>query len=367
MAEKVVIALSGGVDSAVAAHKLVEAGLQVHAVYMKNWLNEEDAFGQCPWQEEIESAESVCQHLGITFEVVNFIRDYRERVVQYLVEGYARGITPNPDVMCNREMKFGVLLDWALQRGFDAVATGHYARVLSPAEAPAAPFPSARMLFEGVDKNKDQSYFLAYMSRLQLAHARFPIGHLEKPEVREVARKAGLPNAERKDSQGICFVGQVKIGDFLEQFIPDAPGEIVSTDGRILGTHRGLHRYTIGQRRGIGVPSNSDHNFFVVVGKEVENRRLVVDFEGPEAEGLWFDEMELRSLNWLIDEPIRREMKLLARVRYRDLAVPATWIPDGPDTGRVVFNERQRALAEGQFCALYAGEQLLAGGIFVAD
>jgi tRNA-specific 2-thiouridylase len=353
---KVLLALSGGVDSAVAALLLRDQGHAVQAVYMKNWINEEQVFGDCPWQQDIEDGRAVCAHLGIPFAVVNFMAAYRERVVRYLVDGYARGLTPNPDVMCNREMKFGVLLDWAREHGFAAVATGHYCRRAVIAGEPA--------LLEGVDKAKDQSYFLALLRPGQLARALFPVGELSKPQVRRLAHRAGLPNAGKKDSQGICFIGEVKINDFLEKFIPDRPGPVVTPAGRVLGRHRGLHRYTIGQRRGIGIPSNTDNEFYVVIAKNVDRNELVVAFESARPAQLWHPAARLHSLSWLTRTPPAGPTDLLARVRYRDPAVPARFTPDADGFATLAFAEPQRALAPGQVCALYAGERLLGGGVF---
>lgn len=353
---RILAAMSGGVDSAVAALLLHEAGEDVTGVYMKNWINEEQVVGDCPWQQDIADAADAANAIGIPFEVVNFMKDYRERVVRYLIDGYRRGITPNPDVMCNRQIKFGVLLDWARERGFNAVATGHYAIRREIPEGGHA-------IHEGVDKNKDQSYFLAQLQPHQVAGARFPIGHLQKPEVRRIARRAGLPNADKKDSQGICFIGEVRINDFLEAFIPDSPGEIVDAAGSVLGEHRGLHRFTLGQRKGIGIPSNTDHAFYVVVAKDYESNRLIVDFEGPRAPGLYRDTCTLDALNW-IGEPVDGAATLLARPRYRDPAVPAEFTPVSPGRAAIRFHRAQRALAPGQVCALYRGDRLLGGGVF---
>jgi tRNA-specific 2-thiouridylase len=344
----------------------------------------------------------VAAHLGIEFRVVNLMREYREKIVDYLLDGYARGLTPNPDIMCNREIKFGVFRAWAKDHGFDAVATGHYARRVDIVDrgsriADAQPalddnpphFDSLGLaaepirnpkseirhwqLFEGADKNKDQSYFLALLSQEQLADARFPIGHLSKPELRALARKAKLPTADKKDSQGICFIGEVKMSDFLRAYVPDAPGPIVrATDGRELGTHRGLHFYTLGQRKGIGVPSNTDHEAYVVVGKRAADRALLVAFDHPDAPGLFQREVRVHSLSW-IGDAITRPQMIEGRVRYRDPRVVLEFTPEPVDgislgaatTARIRFAEPQRGLASGQVLALYEGERLLGGGVYV--
>lgn len=355
--ESVLVALSGGVDSAYAAWRLAQEGHVVEAAYMKNWINEENVIGDCPWQEDIEDARAVAAHIGIPFRVLNFMDDYRERVVSYLVEGYARGLTPNPDVMCNREMKFGVLLDWAMEHGFGAVATGHYCRRVEGPEGPE--------LHEGCDTNKDQSYFLCLLRPEQLERARFPVGEFEKARLRDLAREVGLPNAGKKDSQGICFIGQVKINDFLEKFIPERPGPIVNLEGTQLGEHRGLHRYTIGQRRGIGIPSNTDNEFYVVVAKRLETNELVVAFESSHPDALWDSEVVLHHLSWLTPHPPAVSTRLEAKVRYRDPRVPVLFEPgaDGQQA-RLKFEVPQRGLASGQVCALYVGSRVLGGGVY---
>lgn len=350
---KILVALSGGVDSAVAALRLQQQGYPIEAAYMKNWINEEEVLGHCPWMQDIEDGRAVCEKLGVPFRVLNFINDYRERVVCYLVEGYSKGLTPNPDVMCNREMKFGVLLDWALENGFAGVATGHYAR------------REGDRILEGTDKNKDQSYFLAMLKPQQRDHAWFPIGDLQKSEVRALAEENDLPNAAKKDSQGICFIGEVRINDFLEKFIEDSPGPIVDLHGKVLGQHRGLHRYTFGQRRGIGIPSNTDNEFFVVVGKELETNTLVVAFESARPDQIWAKTAELYHWSPLSPDPPLDGERLLARVRYRDPSVPAVLQWTGKGSARLVFEDAQRALAPGQICAIYRGEELLGGAVFM--
>lgn len=370
--EKILVALSGGVDSAVAALLLKEQGYDVAAAYMKNWINEDNVIGHCPWLQDIEDARAVAETLGIPFKVVNLMQDYRRLVVDYLLDGYRRGLTPNPDVMCNREMKFGVFLRYARAEGFDAVATGHYAKRVAvdakgrPAVAKAMAGenrPAAWAIFEGADKNKDQSYFLALLSQAQLASARFPIGHLAKPDLRRLAAAAGLPNARKKDSQGICFIGEVKMADFLKAYVPEAPGPIVrATDGKVLGEHRGLHYFTLGQRKGIGIPSNTDGKAYVVVGKRAEDQALLVAFDAPDAPGLWTNECRVHSLSF-VNEPITEPAAIECRVRYRDPRVGITFTPAG-DSASIRFATPQRALAAGQIIAFYRGEQLVGGGVF---
>lgn len=355
---KVLVAMSGGVDSAVAALLLKEEGYDVSAAYMRTWMNEEGGavFEDCPWEEDIRYAKAVSGQLGIPFEVVNLIQEYRDKVVDYLVDGYRRGITPNPDIMCNREMKFGFFRDYAKSNGFDYIATGHYVRKgVRDGEA---------CIREGLDKNKDQSYFLAMIHRDQIEDALFPIGELEKPKVRELALKYDLPNAQRKDSQGICFLGKVKIGEFLEHYIEDSPGPIMRPDGKVLGEHRGLHRYTIGQRKGLGVPSNTDFKNYVVVAKDYEKQALIVAFEGPDAPGLYNREFEVYGLNW-INLPPESQNPILAKPRYRDPSLAVMFEGKGDNMGKISFSEPQRALTSGQVVAFYIGDVLLGGGYYL--
>jgi tRNA-specific 2-thiouridylase len=372
--ERILVAMSGGVDSSVAALVLQQQGYDVVGAYMKNWINEDNIAGDCPWMQDIDDARAVADRLGIEFRVVNLMRDYRRLVVDYLLDGYQRGLTPNPDVMCNREVKFGVFLAYAKAEGFSAVATGHYALRMEagcphPANADGRVSPTYSLL-EGADKNKDQSYFLALLSQAQLRDARFPIGHLNKPELRALAAAAGLATAGKKDSQGICFIGEVKMADFLKAYVPEHPGPIVrATDGVELGAHRGLHYYTIGQRRGIRIPSNTDHEAYVVVGKRASDHALLVAFDGPEAPGLWTNECRVHGLSF-IGEPLTAPCRIECRVRYRDPRVPIEFtpggrvVPDEPSSAQIKFSTPQRALASGQILALYDGEKLLGGGIF---
>ncbi len=390
--ERLLVALSGGVDSSVAALLLKEQGHEVVCAYMKNWINEDQVVGHCPWEQDIADARAVCDRLGLEFRVVNLMREYRALVVDYLLDGYQRGLTPNPDVMCNARVKFGVFAAYARAQGFDGLATGHYARRvegcgalraeggapeveggtlsaeggghgttaarveassglggtgarpstidLRPSsfgvrrDSSGAPLSALRppqwRLLEGADPDKDQSYFLALLSQEQLAYARFPIGHLRKRELRALAAEAGLATAAKKDSQGICFIGEVKMTDFLRAYVPEAPGPIVrAEDGRVLGEHRGLHYFTLGQRKGIGIPSNTDRRAYVVVGKRAADRALLVAFDGPEAPGLWTRECRVHGLSF-VGDPVAAPASLECRVRYRDPRVAVEFAPDGP-------------------------------------
>ncbi len=354
---KVLSAMSGGVDSSVATALLLEQGHEVVGAYMKNWINEENIVGECPWEQDIVDARSVAETLGVEFRVVNLMREYRGRVVDYLLKGYQEGVTPNPDVMCNREIKFGVFLDYALAQGFEYVATGHYARVQHRVSADGG----SRML-RGVDGNKDQTYFLALMQQHQARHALFPIGDLCKPDVRDVAARHGLSTAGKKDSQGICFIGNVKMADFLAAFVPDEPGNIVTVDGKKLGTHRGLHIYTLGQRKGLGVASPVYKQAYVVVEKRQATRELVVALEAPDTPKLFASRCRISHLS-TVATPLQ-DGPLQAMPRYRAAPQDADFHWVDAEHAEVHFHQPQRALAPGQIIAFYRGDELLGGGVF---
>jgi len=354
---RLLVALSGGVDSAVAALLLKQEGHDLVGAHIRTWRNEEGLPfpGQCPWEEDQRAAEAVANTLGIPFRSVDLIQDYRAVVVDYLVEGYRRGLTPNPDIICNREMKFGAFLKLAQAEGFEAVATGHYVR------REVTPQGTVH-LHTGRDAEKDQTYFLALNRQEQMRAARFPLGSYHKKDVRALAAQHRLPNAERKDSQGICFLGQVRIQDFLERHIDDAPGPIETLEGKVIGEHRGLHRFTLGQRKGIGLPSNTDHEHFVVVAKDLERRALVVAFDKPGVPGLYTQHAVAHHLSWL-DQPVSTARPLLARVRHRDAPVPAKFLPTTAGSAEISFDTVQRGLAAGQVIAFYEGDRLLGGGV----
>ena len=353
--KKVLVGLSGGVDSSVAAMLLHQEGHEVCGAYLRTWMEEDEVWGDCPARHDIEDARESARKIGIPFEVMNLVDAYRDKVVDYMVDGYSNGQTPNPDVMCNREIKFGAFLELARKQGFDFVATGHYCRRVQN--------DRCVQLWEGKDKNKDQSYFLALLRQEQLEKALFPLGDLTKPEVREIAQDNGLPVADKKDSQGICFLGKVKVNEFLSEYIPDSPGEVVDANGHRLGEHKGLHRYTLGQRKGIGIPSNCDDEHYVVVAKNPCENQLVVAFESIDAPGLYGQRFGVTGLSFL-DAPIEKKTSLLAKPRYRDASQKIYFQAQDSGEAQITFDEPQRALALGQMVAFYEGERLLGGGFY---
>lgn len=356
MKPRILVAMSGGVDSSVAAALLQQQGHTIEGAYMKNWINEDNILGDCPWQQDIDDAAAVADQLGIPFRVVNLMDEYRSRVVDYLLAGYQEGVTPNPDVMCNREIKFGVFREYARQEGFDQVATGHYARIHRD------PTGGCHLL-TGRDPSKDQSYFLALLQQEQLRDACFPVGELLKAQVREVAAQLALVNAGKKDSQGICFIGQVKMSDFLSAYVDDRPGDILDLQGNLKGQHRGLHLYTLGQRKGLGVASNVANEAYVVVEKRHAENQLIIGFDRPETPGLYAASAKVSGLSFP-SGPLPELLEVTARPRYRARLAPATFHRIDETTAELRFNDPQRALTPGQICAIHVGEELVAGGVF---
>lgn len=345
--KKVFVGMSGGVDSSVAAALLKKAGFNVVGIYMKCWTQGPS----CTTQEDERSARLAALHLKIPFYVLNFIDQYKEKVVEYMLKGYKEGITPNPDIMCNREIKFGLFFKKAMALGADYVATGHYARIKK--------IGTRYALLKGKDFKKDQSYFLAMINPEVLEKTLFPIGEYEKSEVRAFARKIGLPNAERKDSQGICFVGKVEIGDFLRLHIPKKEGVIVNKKGEMLGKHDGAWYYTLGQRQGLKL---SGGPYYVSKKDTAQNTLQVTKKE----DDITASKLKVKNMNWFLPFAGRTE-SLFAKFRYRQEDVLTTVEQLGNDSFNVMPKVPQRALTPGQFAVFYRGDELVGGGVIVSE
>lgn len=347
---KIIVGISGGVDSAVAALRLVRAGHEVTGLFMKNW-EEDDSAGECAAAEDLKSARAVCDHLGIPLRTVNFASEYWERVFRYFLDEYRVGRTPNPDVLCNKEIKFRAFLEHARTLGAERIATGHYARL----DTRAGSF----RLLKARDAAKDQSYFLYLLGQEALAHTLFPVGELEKTEVRRLAREAGLPNHDREDSTGICFIGERDFKSFLARYLPAQPGEIRSLAGERLGRHDGVMYYTIGQRQGLGIGGAGEP--WYVVAKDVEQNVLYVA-QGDHHPALYSEALIAGQLHWIADAPPAASRRLHAKTRYRQSDQECRLLPQ--DSGlRVDFAEPQRAVTPGQSVVFYDGEVCLGGGI----
>ncbi len=353
------VGLSGGVDSSVAALLLKDQGCDVVGVYMKNWSQDLPGL-PCPWLEDYQDAKRVAVQLGIDFKVYDFEKQYRYKVVDYMLEAYRAGFTPNPDIMCNQEIKFKLFLETALADGADCIATGHYARV-----------KNSRLLM-AKDANKDQTYFLHRVSAAALQKTLFPLGSLTKPQVRALAKKAGLVTADKKDSMGICFIGKIGIKDFLQQYVKEKPGKIINQHGQIVGQHDGALFYTIGQRHGLEVGGGQP---YYVVGKDMNKNEIQVTSDLQD-ERLWSRRLKFSSPHWINGEPgnsggWRVEKKnsnlsplnsnLCVRTRHRAALIPVKKLKQGI----AELAEEVRALTPGQSAVFYAGSVCLGGGIVV--
>ena len=392
---RIVVGLSGGVDSSVAAYLLKQQGHEVIGLFMRNWNDASVTLeDECPWVEDSNDALLVAQKLGIPFQVIDMSELYKERIVDYMFSEYEKGRTPNPDILCNREVKFDVFLQTALSLGADKVATGHYARVSSFVDERGK---EIYQLLAGKDNNKDQSYFLCQLNQNQLSKALFPIGELTKPEVREIAREIGLVTADKKDSQGLCFIGKVSLPTFLQQQLIPKEGEIVEIfsdykefhkekpvfetkldelkylskkikyqkeDGKVIGKHQGAQFFTIGQSKGLGIGGHKESCF--IIDRDMENNILFVG-EGKNFSGLYRKALKINNdeVHW-VREDLRLKngefMKIKARIRYRQPLEDAV-LYQYEDGFFIEFENPQSAIAEGQFAAWYQGEELLGSGV----
>ncbi len=356
---KVIIGLSGGVDSSVGVIKLLELGYDVEAIFMRNWdsavnndvLGNPDLMDEvCPQEKDYQDAKAVADKLGIKLHRVDFIEEYWNEVFTYFLDEYKKNRTPNPDILCNKEIKFKCFLEKAEAMGADYIAMGHYARVIHDGDK--------HYLLRGVDSNKDQTYFLSQLSAKQISKALFPIGDMVKQDVRELALKYDLPVAGKKDSTGICFIGERKFKEFLKNYIPAQPGNMVTSDHKIVGRHEGLMYYTIGQRHGLGIGGPGDAWF--VIGKNPKDNELIVG-QGDEQELLYANRAIIKDIN-IINPPLVNTPTLTAKFRYRapDVGVTIKYLDD--NTIEVKTKEPVKAMTPGQACVFYDGEYCLGGG-----
>jgi tRNA-specific 2-thiouridylase len=347
---RVVVGMSGGVDSSVAALLLKQQGYDVIGVFMKNW-DDTDENGVCTATEDYEDVIRVCNQIGIPYYAVNFEKQYWDKVFTYFLNEYKAGRTPNPDVMCNKEIKFKAFLDHALKLGADYLATGHYARVEYR--------DGEYNLLRGLDENKDQTYFLNQLNQNQLEKIMFPIGHLEKSKVRELAREANLATASKKDSTGICFIGERNFKEFLSNYLPAQPGNMETLDGEVKGRHDGLMYYTIGQRHGLGIGGSGEPWF--VIGKDLKRNVLYVG-QGFHNEYLYSDSIIATNVNWTSGKKPEEEFACTAKFRYRQPDNPVTVQRLDNDKVKVIFDEPIRAVTPGQAVVFYNGDECLGGG-----
>ncbi|MFS1513820.1 tRNA 2-thiouridine(34) synthase MnmA [Chengkuizengella sp. SCS-71B] len=350
-ATRVIVGMSGGVDSSVTALLLKQQGYEVIGVFMKNW-DDTDEFGHCTAEIDAEDVRRVCAQIDIPFYTVNFEKEYSDKVFSYFLDEYKKGRTPNPDVMCNREIKFGDFLNKALELGADYIATGHYARLEQK--------DGKYTLLRGVDNNKDQSYFLSKLNQKQLSKAMFPIGHLPKQEVRKIAEESGLATAKKKDSTGVCFIGERNFKEFLSEYLPAQPGDMKTFEGDVVGRHDGLMYYTLGQRKGLGIGGKGSGEPWFVADKDLKNNVLYV-VQGEQHPSLYSKGLIASDAVWISDVAPDTPLKCTAKFRYRqqDQGITVTAIKDGQV--HIQFDELQKAVTPGQAVVFYQDEVCLGG------
>ncbi|AKH69665.1 tRNA (5-methylaminomethyl-2-thiouridylate)-methyltransferase [Spongiibacter sp. IMCC21906] len=353
---RIIVGMSGGVDSSISALLLQQQGYQVEGLFMKNW-DEDDGTEYCTAKDDLADAQAVCDKLGIHLHTANFAAEYWDNVFEHFLAEYQAGRTPNPDILCNREIKFKAFLDYALMLGADGIATGHYCRNSIK--------EGKTQLLKGLDNNKDQSYFLHAVGAAQLAKTLFPIGEMEKPRVRELAEQHGLVTHDKKDSTGICFIGERRFKDFLQQYLPAQPGVIENTDGQVMGEHSGLMYHTIGQRQGLGiggVAGAGDQPWYVIEKDLVRNVLIVA--QGSQHPALFKDALDVKDIHWINSRPAL-PLNCKAKTRYRQADQVCTISVNG-DGYRVEFDQPQRAITPGQSVVFYIDEVCLGGGVIEA-
>ncbi|CCE24270.1 tRNA 2-thiouridine(34) synthase MnmA [Methylotuvimicrobium alcaliphilum] len=357
MSKHIIVGMSGGVDSSVTALKLLEEGHRVTGLFMKNW-EEDDGTEYCTAMADLADAQQVCDKLGIELKTVNFAAEYWDEVFEVFLSEFKAGRTPNPDILCNKHVKFKAFLDYALEDlGAEHIATGHYARVREQ--------DGEFQLLKGLDPNKEQSYFLYAMGQKALSKTLFPIGHLHKPEIRAIAEKAGFANSRKKDSTGICFIGERKFKDFLQRYLPAQPGEMRTPKGQYIGRHHGLMYYTMGQRQGLGIGGvkNAPDEPWFVLDKDLDNNVLIVG-QGHEHPLMMHTTLEAGQLDWCGNTGLTETLRCAAKTRYRQPDQDCVVEPlDDGNRVTVRFDQPQRAITPGQSVVFYDGEVCLGGGI----
>lgn len=350
----VIVGMSGGVDSSVAAKLLLEQGHRVEGLFMKNW-EETDDVAYCTAKQDLDDALQVCTELEIPLHQINFSRQYWDRVFAYFLQEYKAGRTPNPDIMCNKEIKFDAFLKYALKLGADKIATGHYARLHRNADY--------HHLLKGLDAGKDQSYFLYRLGQSELQYSLFPLGDMQKTEVRKIATACGFDNHEKKDSTGICFIGERRFRDFLSKYLPAKPGKILSMDGTEIGEHQGAFFYTMGQRQGLGIGGvkDTDESPWYVVAKDVVQNTLIV-VQGEHHPALFKTQLHAAQLHWIAEAP-QAPLSCEAKIRYRQPDQACVIESINGDEASIRFAQPQRAVTQGQSIVFYQDEVCLGGGI----